>query len=360
MADLCREYGINRQTGYEVWQRYERQGVEGLLPRSRAPHRRPRQTKPELVELILDERRQHPSWGAKKLKAMLERERDLKLPSASTIATLLKRHGLVEEKPRRRRAARIGSELVAATKPNEVWAIDYKGEFRLGDGNYCYPLTMTDLASRFILVCDGMARIDQDAACESTLHAFRTHGLPSTIRSDNGAPFASQGLLSLTRLSALWLRLGIRLERIAPAHPEQNGSHERMHRTLKRETTRPAAQNLLAQQERFDRFVEEFNRKRPHEAIGMKVPADLYGPSERRLPDRLGALEYPLHDDVLPVYGNGVIKVGRDRVFLSQALVGQEVGVLENDDGRWLISFASLDLGHFDPATKRFEPMSAT
>ncbi len=356
MTDLCEEFGISRQTGYEVSQRYELLGAEGLVPRSRAPKRIAHRTAPEIMELVVQERGAHPSWGAKKLKVIVERERGLQLPAPSTIQDLLKRRGLIVPRRRRRlvhRSSTLG--LRVADGPNVVWGADYKGQFRLGDGTYCYPLTMTDLFSRYLLVCEGMTAIDEEAALEASAQAFTQYGLPEAIRSDNGFPFASQGLWGLTKLSVYWLRLGINHERIEPGHPEQNGSHERMHRTLKRETTRPAGANLLQQQERFYGFRQEFNTHRPHEALGQKTPAEVYPASARPLPKPLPEPEYPLHDDVMEVDRSGHIRVAGRTYFLCAALAGQRVGVREDDDGRWLVSFVSLDLGHIDPRTKTFE-----
>jgi putative transposase len=357
MSDLCREYGIHRQTGYEVWQRYQRFGAEGLLPQSRAPKRIPHKTPQEIVDVIVEARKAHPSWGGKKLKDVIERERGIKLPSASTLTDLLKRAGLIESRRKRRRTvvSRPGG-LREAAAPNEIWCADYKGEFRLGDRSYCYPFTMTDQFSRLIIACDGMAAIDSEAACEASANAFRKYGMPLAIRTDNGAPFASRGLGCLSRLSVQWLRLGIELEYIEPGHPEQNGRHERMHRTLKFETTRPAAANLLQQQERFDRFVEEFNRVRPHEALGLKRPADVYQPSARPFPTDLDDPDYPLHDDVMVVRPSGHIVFRRgEAYYLSAALVHQPVGILEQNDGRWLVTFLNIDLGYIDRKSRKFE-----
>jgi transposase InsO family protein len=237
--------------------------------------------------------------------------------------------------------------LRESTAPNDLWCIDYKGQFRLGDGTYCYPLTLTDHFSRFILCCQGMGAIDDQRAREESELAFRTYGLPMCIRSDNGVPFASTGLHGLTKLSVFWLKLGIQLERIRPAHPEENGRHERMHRTLKRETARPARSNLLQQQVRFDEFIEEFNHERPHEGLAMQRPADVFVSSHRPYPAKTEEPTYPTHDDVLRVARQGHITIGRRSARLSPALGGELVGIKEEDDGRWLITFMNIDLGHF-------------
>src|SRR5262245_11123624 len=259
VTDLCREYGISRKTGEKFKKRYRDQGLAGLQDRSRAPGLIPHKTPPELVEVIIAHRRQHPSWGPRKLKDTLETALGRAMPAASTIGDILAGAGLIVPRRSRPRHAPTPTGLREAAAPNDVWCIDYKGQFRLGDGTYCYPLTITDQFSRFILCCEGMAAICDDEARTVGEEIFATYGLPAVMRSDNGVPFSCTGLRGLTRLSIFWLRLGIALERIRPAHPEQNGRHERMHRTLKFETARPARANLLQQQERFDAFVEEFN-----------------------------------------------------------------------------------------------------
>lgn len=358
MTELCREYGINRQTGYEVVARFKRYGSEGLEPQSRAPKRIPHRMNEAFAALVIAERQAHPTWGPKKLKAALERRHSIKLPAASSLGAVLSREGLVTGRRRRPPAGFTrATELREAKAPNEVWAVDYKGQFRLGDRSLCYPLTLTDQFARFVLACDGMAAIDEAAAIEASEHAFRRYGLPDAIRSDNGVPFATTGLAGLSRLSAFWLRLGIRLERIRPAHPEENGRHERMHRTLKAETARPGAANLLAQQQRFATWVKEFNTERPHEAIGQQVPATLYRASERPLPSRLPYPDYPLHDDVLELNSSGRLTLaGRDHYHISTALAHQPVGVREDPDGQWLVTFMTVDLGRIDRTTRTFKP----
>ena len=360
VTDLCREYGIARKTGEKFKKRFREHGLAGLQDQSRAPVVIPHKTPPELVALIVAHRRQHPTWGPKKLKATLQAELGRALPAASTIGDILANAGLIEPRRRRPRHVPMPTKLRAATAPNEVWCIDYKGQFRLGDGTYCYPLTITDQYSRFILCCEGMGAIADDAARAHCLEVFATHGLPTVMRSDNGAPFAPNGLAGLTKLSVLWLRLGIELERTRPAHPQDNGRHERMHRTLKQETTRPARTNLLQQQERFDTFVEEFNAKRPHEALGMRPPVALYTPSTTPCPPTLPALEYPTCDDVRRVGRNGMLSMtGRRQVYLSTALAGEYVGLREDNEieDRWLVTFAHLALGHVERGTDHFTPL---
>lgn len=357
LTDLCREYGIARKTGEKFKRRFRNEGLAGLQNRSRAPSVIPHKTPPELIELIVAHRRQHPTWGPRKLKETLQTTLGHVLPAASTIGDILTSAGLIVRRHRRQRHVASPTKLREAAAPNDVWCIDYKGQFRLGNGSYCYPLTITDQFSRFILCCEGMGAIADDEAREHCLEVFAAHGLPTVMRSDNGVPFASTGLAGLTKLSVLWLRLGIELERTRPAHPQDNGRHERMHRTLKQETTRPARANLLQQQERFDAFVDEFNRHRPHEALGMQPPAAVYVPSPIKCPNTLPALDYPTCDDVCRVGRNGMLHLpGRKQLYLSAALAGEYVGLREDDEieDRWLVTFSNLALGYIEPGRQRF------
>lgn len=359
VTDLCQEYGISRKTGDKFKQRFLRLGQEGLLDQSRAPKVIPHRTPTELVDIIIAERKRHPTWGPKKLKDVIERRLNRTLPATSTIGDIILRAGLVEARAQRRRGFAQPTGLREANAPNDVWCIDYKGQFRLGDRSLCYPLTLTDQHSRYILGCEAMGAISDEAARDVCEDVFRQYGLPMVMRSDNGVPFASTGLAGLTKLSAYWMRLGIRCERIRPAHPEENGRHERMHRTLKCETTRPARTNLLHQQERFDAFVDEFNKERPHEALSMKRPAEVYKPSSRPFPESLPEPEYPQHDDVLTVSRIGHVYFRRRQIYVSSALAFQNVGIREERDGSWLVSFLELDLGHLT-TNHRFVPMDAS
>ena len=357
LTDLCAEFGISEKTGKKFMARYRELGAGGLADQSRRPRSSPSRTPEAMTELIVAARRAHPTWGPHKVKAILERQHSTKLPAPSTIGDILKRHGLVEPRKRRRCAPRP-TPLADAAAPNDVWCIDYKGEFRLHrSSSYCHPLTLSDQFSRYLLGCDGFSRISTDDAQEACTDAFRRYGLPIWMRSDNGPPFASTALAGLSTLSVWWLRLGIKLQRIEPGKPQQNGRHERMHRTLKRETTRPPAPNLLQQQERFDDFVDEYNHRRPHQALDMRTPAELYAPSSRAFPVRLDDPEYPLHDDALTVHRCGHIQVGRRSYFLTKALAHQIVGIREEDDGRWLVSFLAADLGHIDLQLRQFVPI---
>jgi putative transposase len=359
MTDLCREFGISRKTGYKVQARFEAVGSAALQDASRAPKRVANRTSGEIRELLLAARREHPTWGPRKLRAWLMlKQPGLVLPAASTIGDLLKREGMVERRRRRRSTPPWAGGRFEPQGPNELWCADYKGQFRLGNRQYCYPLTITDRFSRFLLGCEALESIHTSSAQATFEAVFREHGMPRCIRTDNGAPFASRGLHGLTRLSVWWLRLGIRHERIEPAHPEQNGQHERMHLVLKQQTTRPAAPTLLQQQERFDSFIDEYNDERPHEALGQTPPARHHARSPRTYPNRLPELTYPLHDRTCVVSTQGHLKMGgrNGSYFLSLALAGELVGLREVDDGVWLVSYADVDLGEIDERQHRFKP----
>ena len=303
-------------------------------------------------------RREKPHWGARKIRERLLRRlpSGVKVPACSTIHAVLDRHGLVT-RARRARTRTEGTPLSEGLHPNDLWCTDYKGEFMLADRRYCYPLTVTDHASRYLLLCEAMESNAETPAFTAFEHLFQERGLPGAIRSDNGVPFASpNGLFNLSRLSVWWLRLGIRIERIRPGHPQQNGRHERMHLTLKQQTTRPAAANLLQQQAKFDAFREEFNNERPHEALGMKCPAQLYTPSPRPY-QGLPEPYYPFHDRTVVVTSCGRLCLYRKKINLSTCLAGQAVGIKEVDAGIWLVSFMEYDLGYIDLEEKTLQPL---
>ena len=354
MTDLCQEFGISRKTGYKLVERYEQLSAVGLLDQSRAPARIPHRTSSEVVDLLVALRKQHPTWGPKKLRAhLLRAQPDVAVPAASTVGELLTKRGLIEPRKRRYRPAVEYSPLCHAEAPNDVWCVDFKGQFRLRNGKYCYPLTMTDAYSRWLLTCEGLDDTKSIGAQQVFEATFRRYGLPNAIRSDNGTPFAARSIAGLSRLSVWWMKLGIKLERTEPASPQQNGRHERMHRTLKAETTRPAGTSMLQQQERFDTFQDIYNNKRPHEALDQRPPADFYRPSAVRYPEPIPEPQYPLHDIVVRVRPSGHIYVpGSGRAagdaFLSGALAGEHVGLRELDDNLWLVSFLGLDLGVLD------------
>lgn len=283
MSDLCREFGISRKTGYKIFNRYKEHGLEALCDRSRRPTRYANQL-PEAVErMIVSCKRDKPHWGARKIRELLVRRLagDVRIPARSTVHAVLDRHGLVKRRRRRRNKAK-GTALSPGGKPNDLWCADYKGEFKLADKRYCYPLTISDHASRYLIACEALHTTKEVYAFTVFERAFKDFGLPRSIRTDNGVPFASpNALFNLSRLSVWWLRLGIHIQRIKPGNPQQNGRHERMHLTLKKEATKPASFNLLQQQERFDTFIEVYNNQRPHQALGGAYPGDLYTPSER-------------------------------------------------------------------------------
>jgi transposase InsO family protein len=358
MTDVCREFGISRKTGYKIYQRYQKLGLEALSDRSRRPVRYANQLPPQIEGLIVSLKRQKPHWGARKIRELLVRrlDGDIRIPAKSTVHAVLHRHGLVTALGRSRHRAK-GTPLSAGTMPNDLWCADYKGEFKLGDGRYCYPLTVSDHASRFLLLCEALGSTREDPAISAFEQLFAERGLPQAIRSDNGVPFASpNALFNLSKLSVWWLRLGISIERIQPGHPQQNGRHERMHLTLKKEATRPPGMNCLQQQARFDAFVHEFNVERPHEALAMMCPAELYSASPR--PYRgLPELTYPLHDRDVLVTACGRICMHRKRVNISTVLAGQRLGIKEVDDGIWIVSFMHYDLGFIDLEQKTLQPL---
>ena len=359
MVSLCEAYGISRKTGYKWLGRYRELGPEGLVDRSRAPRRHGCSMAPEVADAIVGLRRQRPHWGPRKLRAVLMRESpETVWPAASTMGDLLRSEGLVSSRRRRRRVAAPSRTLRPAEGPNDVWCIDFKGWFRTRDGERCDPLTVTDAYSRYLLACVIVPpRTEEVRAALEEL--FVRYGLPETIRSDNGSPFAGTGAAGLSRLSVGWLKAGIALERIDPGRPQQNGRHERMHKTLKAETTRPPAANKEEQQVRFDRFREDFNANRPHEALGQQPPAAFWQPSPRPWPERLEEPWYDAWHAMRRVRTDGSIKWGGDMVFVSETLAGESVGIAETDSGHWILRFADIDLGIIDRRTKKLHGFRA-
>jgi len=371
MSDVCREFGISRKTGYKIFNRYKDDGLEALTDRSRRPVRHANQLPEQIERTIIKAKKDKPHWGARKIRELLVRRLagDVRIPAKSTVHAVLDRHGLVSRARQRRRNKAEGTPLSAAVGPNDLWCADFKGEFRLGNGQYCYPLTVTDQAARMILLCEALESTRELPVIEAFVRLFKERGLPAAIRSDNGLPFASpNGLYNLSKLSVFWLRLGIALERIRPGQPQQNGRHERMHRTLKQQTTRPPGANILQQQASFDAFMSEFNAERPHEALQMKMPAELYTASSRAY-DGLPEVEYPFHDRDALVTACGRICMHRKKINVSTVLAGQRLGITEVDDGIWLLSFMHYDLGYIDleqrtlqtidnPFGTRLSPMS--
>jgi putative transposase len=346
MTELCDSYGVSRKTGYKLIDRYLRHGPAGLEERSRRPHQSPNRTADEIVAAILEARRRHPSWGAKKLLTLIQkRHQDWELPHRSTACDILSRHGMVPKKRSRRRIGHPGKPTSSILAPNDVWSADFKGQFKTGNGRYCFPLTVTDGFSRYLLGCQGLTSTAVHEAKPVFTRLFREYGLPKRIRTDNGVPFATNTLARLSKLSAWWVRLGVLPEFIEPGKPQQNGRHERMHRTLKDETTRPAAASLPAQQRRFNTFRTEFNNERPHEALDQQTPASLYRPSSREMPNKLPPLVYPDRFEVRYVSGNGGIRWRCGWVNVSTVCIGEYVGLEEIDDGVWNVYFGPLKLG---------------
>ena len=358
-TELCRRYNISRKTGYKWLQRYEEQKWPGLLDRSHRPKACPHETPDEVLEALLELRRRHPGWGAKKLLAILEtRHPGWDLPARSTAHDLLRRHGLVNKKRRRPRFGHPGRSRTTADRPNELWTADFKGHFRMKNGRYCFPLTVVDRHSRFLLGCEALHSTCESDALRIFRRLFEEYGLPERIRTDNGVPFATYSLGRLSRLAVWWIRLGIRRELIDPGKPQQNGAHERMHKTLKAETTRPPESNLRAQQRRFDEFRETFNHERPHEALKQKLPGTLYKPSGRTLPDHLPPLEYPGHFEVRKVSGNGGIRWRNRYLGITTVLINEYVGFEEVDDGLWTVYYSTTELGRFDERNFKLTDMN--
>lgn len=357
MAPLCREFGIARKTGYKIFNRYKGCGIEGLTDRSRRPYRYANQLPFQIEKLIVQLKKEFPTWGAPKIRERLRRlYPQVHTPAISTVHAVLDRHGLVKRRKRRRYKAK-GTTLSRPKRPNQLWCADYKGEFMLADRRYCYPLTISDFASRYLIACDALSTTKETYAFTVFERAFKDFGLPAAIRTDNGIPFSCpRALFGLSKLSVWWLRLGINIERIKPGHPEQNGRHERMHLTLKLEATKPAAGNFLQQQAKFDDFIDCYNNERPHQALGMEYPSERYTKSPR--PYRgLDELDYPFHDRTITVTRCGRICFNRKKINLSTVFAGQNVGVKEVSEKIWLVSFMQYDLGYFDHETCRLEPI---
>jgi putative transposase len=346
IVELCGIYSISRKTAYKWIDRYLREGPGALLERSRRPVNSPNSTSPELVRAIIEARQHHPSWGAKKLlKILRDKHPRWPWPQRTAVCDILKRNGLIAKKRRRRAIGHPGKPTTIVTAPNDLWCADYKGQFKTGDGRYCFPLTVTDDFSRYILGCQALLNTSVADAKPIFTRLFRKFGLPKRIRTDNGVPFATTTLARLSRLSAWWVRLGVIPEFIEPGKPQQNGRHERMHKTLKAETTRPARASQLAQQRRFNTFTTEFNDLRPHEALDMQTPASLYETSPREMPARTPPLEYPDRFETRYVSANGGIRWNSQWVCVSTVCAGEYVGLEEIDNGIWNVYFGSLKLG---------------
>ena len=359
MTELCEGFGIARETGYVWLRRYRQWGVTGLVERNRTALRHPNQTAAEIERMVLELRQAHMRWGPRKLKHVLERDQSGRpWPAASTIGELLKREGLVVARKKRRKTTPYSEPLAHADGPNRVWCADFKGWFRTGNGERIDPLTISDAHSRYLLRCQAVEKTDTARVQAIFEAAFREYGLPQAIRTDNGAPFASTAIAGLSRLAVWWIKLGIVPERIEAGHPEQNGRHERMHRTLKQEVAMPAAQDRRTQQRALESFRQEYNQVRPHEALGMQTPASVYRPSEREYPVRVPEPEYPSTMLVRSVHSHGHFRwKNRHDVFVSEVLWGERVGLLPIDERWYTVYFAGLPLGRFDSWQRRVLPL---
>ena len=347
IAEIARRRGVSRKTVHKWIERYEEDSVSGLLDRSRAPRAHPNAIAAATELLILEWKARYPLWGAPKILSKLRGQADC--PAESTVSNILQRHGLTRQLRRRARAKPTVSPRASTLGPNAVWCVDFKGWFRTGNGQRCDPLTISDEYSRYLLCCQGLNGFTGRRVVQPLFErVFREYGLPVAIRSDNGAPFASVGLGGLSRLSVWWMRLGIGLERIEPGHPEQNGRHERMHRTLKEAVLRPPRQNLPAQQRAFNEFRKEYNEERPHEGLNQHVPGSVYEPSRRDYPSRLVEPEYPEGWQTRGVRNNGEIKWSGRKVYVSEALIGQRVGLKPERERIWSLYFMGAELGRFD------------
>ena len=360
MTELCQIYGISRPTGYEVVRRHEREGEAGLEDHSRAPRRHPNQTPAKIEQQVLQLRRQHPRWGPRTLRQRLsDLDQRTRWPAASTMGAMLDREGLTLHRRKRRRTPPYTQPLAQATEPNRLWCADFKGWFRTGDDTRIDPLTITDAYSRYLLRVQAVEKTDTTRVQAIFEAAFRQYGMPLAIRTDNGAPFASRAIAGLSRLAVWWMKLGIVPERIEPGHPEQNGQHERMHRTLAEETASPPEYEARAQQRAFDRFVYVFNEERPHQALGMRTPSSVYEPSPREYPARVPEPEYRSAMKVRRVRPCGNFTWGGEDVFLSEVLSGEPVGLLPLDERYYRVHFADFPLARFDSYELRTERLPA-
>lgn len=350
MSELCARYGVSRRIGYKWVARYDAEGRRGLANQSRAPHHCPHKIPARLAELLVAERTAHPLWGARKLLARLATRypRIETWPAASTVADLLARRGLVQHRPRRRPSVHPGVVRPDTAAPNDLWTADFKGQFRTGDGRYCYPLTIADQHTRFLLACHGLLSTQTVTARPVFERTFREYGLPIAIRTDNGVPFATQAIHGLSYLNVWWMRLGIIHQRSRPGCPQDNGAHERMHRTCKREAIKPVRRTCRAQQGNFDAFEHDYNFERPHEYLAQATPASRYNGSPRPYPERLPTLEYPGHFLVKKITTGGTFRFQNRLLYLANAMVDQQIGLEETDDGIWRIHFNTVLLATFD------------
>ncbi len=349
MAELCERYGISRKTGYKWIERFEEEGRHGLDDRSRAPKTCPHRIEPVVAYAICDARRRHPTWGPRKILQWMEpRYPAMVLPAVSTAGDLLARRGLVKKRRRRRPHLHPGVVPPVTTAPNDIWGADFKGHFKTRDGIYCYPLTMTDLHSRYLLTCHGLLSTKVVNVFPVFDRAFREYGLPRAIRTDNGVPFATTGIHGLSQLNVWWIRLGIQHQRILPASPQQNGKHERMHKTMKAEATHPPRANVQSQQREFNRFQNEFNNERPHDSLDGQTPASCYEASNRSYDGTIPPYEYPAHYIIKRVTNAGTIRFKHRLLFIANALKQNLIGLEETGDGVWSIYLCNVLLARLD------------
>jgi len=345
---LCRRYGISRKTGYKLINRFKEEGEQALRPRSHGRHHHPNAISYEVQKRVIELKHRFPQWGPEKLRDWLFlNEGHQSWPAASTLGDILKKHGLVKPRKYRKQVPAYSNPFSGCTAPNDVWRADFKGQFKV-DGRYCYPLTISDNHSRFLLLCKGLGHPSLKETMPGFEQAFIEFGLPDAIKTDNGQPFAGLGIGGLTPLSIWLLKLGIMPERIEKGHPEQNGRHERMHRTLKEATALPPKESFVAQQRCFDTFRNEYNHERPHRALEGKRPADVYQSSQRNLPNRLPEMMYPADFELRKVRSNGEIKWFGRYYFVSQLLYKEPVGLKMIDDRRAMLHFGRLMLGIID------------
>jgi len=358
VTELAELYGVSKKTVHKWVGRFKAEGNLGIAECSRAPYTHPNATAPELVAMIVAMKQRHMKWGHRKVNAYLNNlNPDKKWPCDSTTFEILKRNSLVRSRKFRRRSPPYSEPFTGCNQPNDVWSADYKGQFRMGDGKLCYALTITDNHSRYLLGCRGLYRPTHDESKPELERVFRENGLPKAIRTDNGAPFASVALGGLSRLSVWFIKLGIRPERIATGKPQQNGRHERMHRTLKESAISPPRNNLAEQQRAFERFVREYNCERPHQALGQRTPASIYTPSVKPYPTKIPLVEYDTDVIVRQVHTKGEIKWKGALIYVSEALVGEPLALKQLGNGLWDIRFSFHPLGVLDERTHKIVPI---
>lgn len=359
MTALCEEFGISRKTGYKIWNRFHAKGLDGLLDETRRPHHIPNQTSDYVISLVIKLKQERPTWGAAKLREYLKRKHsNVQFPSRNTFHNILVRNSLIE-KPRRSKYKPIGTNLRATQHPNELWCADFKGQFLLRNRRYCYPLTITDHRSRFLLSCQALESTREAGAFAVFEDAFEEYGLPMAIRTDNGNPFSCpNALLGLSKLSVWWLRLGVEFERIKPGKPQENGRHERLHLTLKQDLLKNPAPNFLKQQEIFDAFREDFNHERPHAALENETPSQIYQPSKIKFKKDLEEIKYPGCEKVKYVFENGKMCLRSHRsTHICVSLARQPIGLSEVEEDVWRLQFLDIVLGHYDAKDEQFSPM---